>query len=171
MNYAWMDDTPVGRILIAGTEKGLHYVSFQETHFSSKAVAPEDDWELQPRFLKEPIRQLNAYFNGKLREFDVPLAPRGTLFQQQVWKALCTVPYGKTASYSEIANVIENPGAARAVGLANGQNPIAIIIPCHRIVGRSGKLTGYGGGLDRKQTLLDLEAGVRQLHPLSVLPH
>lgn len=171
MNYAWMDETPVGRILVAGTEKGLHYVSFQETHFSSKAVAPEDDWELQPRSLKEPIRQLSAYFKGKLRKFDVPLAPQGTVFQQQVWKALCNVPYGSTASYSEIAVAIQNAGAARAVGLANGQNPIAIIIPCHRIVGRSGKLTGYGGGLDRKQTLLDLEAGVRQLHPLSVLPH
>lgn len=169
MNYTWMDETPVGRILVAGTEKGLHYVSFQETHFSSKAVAPEDDWELQPRSMKEPIRQLSAYFKGKLREFDVPLAPQGTVFQQQVWSALCKVPYGKTASYSEIAVTIGNAGAARAVGLANGQNPIAIIIPCHRIVGRSGKLTGYGGGLDRKQTLLDLEAGVRRLHPLSVL--
>ena len=168
MNYAWMDETPVGRILIAGTEKGLHYVSFQETHFSSKAVAPEDDWELRPHFLKEPLRQLSAYFKGKLRKFDVPLAPQGTVFQQQVWKALCNVPYGSTASYSEIAVEIQNAGAARAVGLANGQNPIAIIIPCHRIVGRSGKLTGYGGGLDRKRTLLDLEAGVRRLHPLSV---
>lgn len=158
MKYAWLDETPVGRILVAGSEEGLHHVSFQDTHFSSEAVVVGDEWEPGERLLKEPIRQLKAYFCGQLKQFDVPLAPRGTAFQQQVWNALCRVGYGKTATYGDIARAIGNPNACRAVGLANGQNPIAIMIPCHRIIGSSGKLTGYGGGLDRKQTLLELES-------------
>ena len=112
----------------------------------------------------EPFRaaahQLDAYFAGELTTFDLPLAPRGSKFQQRVWAALQTIPYGETESYGELAERIGSPGGARAVGLANGKNPIAIVLPCHRVVGSDGSLTGYGGGLDRKRQLLDLELAV-----------
>jgi methylated-DNA-[protein]-cysteine S-methyltransferase len=101
--------------------------------------------------------KLDAYFAGGLRRFSVPLAPHGSEFQQRVWAALLEIPYGETESYGELAARIGSPGAARAVGLANGKNPIGIVIPCHRVVGSNGSLTGYGGGLDRKKRLLDLE--------------
>ena len=104
--------------------------------------------------------QLDAYFAGTLTTFDLPLAPHGSHFQQRVWAALCEIPYGETESYGELAERIGSPGGARAVGLANGKNPIGIVIPCHRVVGANGALTGYGGGLDRKKQLLDLELAV-----------
>lgn len=107
--------------------------------------------------IREAARQLNAYFAGNLREFSLPLSPNGSAFMKKVWKALCGVPYGKTASYKEIATAIGNSKAARAVGLANNRNPIPIIIPCHRIIGSDGKLVGYGGGLDLKKRLLEIE--------------
>ena len=114
--------------------------------------------------LKEPFTaaadQLDAYFAGDLTTFSLPLAPRGSTFQQRVWAALQDIPYGETESYGELAERIGSPGAARAVGLANGKNPISIVIPCHRVVGANGNLTGYGGGLDRKKQLLDLELAV-----------
>ena len=116
------------------------------------------------RILKETIRQLRAYFSGKLEQFDLPLAPEGTPFQLEVWRRLCEIPYGETISYGELARRIGNPNASRAVGLANGSNPIAIIIPCHRVIGSNGKLTGYGGGLPIKERLLALER--RQLRLL-----
>jgi methylated-DNA-[protein]-cysteine S-methyltransferase len=103
--------------------------------------------------------QLSAYFAGQLTEFDLPLAPSGTQFQQRVWAALQQIPYGRTWSYGELARQIGSPAASRAVGLANGKNPIALVIPCHRVIGSDGSLTGYGGGLDRKRFLLDLETG------------
>jgi methylated-DNA-[protein]-cysteine S-methyltransferase len=109
--------------------------------------------------LRQVEYQLTAYFAGELRDFDLPLAPVGTPFQERVWQALRDIPYGATTSYSALANRIGAPGAARAVGLANGRNPIAIIIPCHRVIGAGGTLVGYGGGLNRKRWLLDLEAG------------
>jgi methylated-DNA-[protein]-cysteine S-methyltransferase len=102
--------------------------------------------------------QLNAYFEGDLREFDLPLAPSGTAFQRRVWDAVSAIPYGDTASYSEIAAVVCTPAVCRAVGAANGRNPLPVIVPCHRVIGAAGALTGYGGGLDRKRALLDLEA-------------
>jgi methylated-DNA-[protein]-cysteine S-methyltransferase len=105
-------------------------------------------------------RQLDAYFAGELTTFDLPLATYGSKFQQRVWAALQTIPYGETESYGELAERIGSPGGARAVGLANGKNPIAIVLPCHRVVGSDGSLTGYGGGLDRKRQLLDLEQAV-----------
>ena len=105
----------------------------------------------------EACRQLKAYFEGELREFDLPLAPKGTVFQNQVWRALQQVKYGETASYLDIAKAIGNPKAVRAVGMANGRNPIAIVVPCHRIIGSNKSLTGYAGGLPRKQYLLNLE--------------
>jgi methylated-DNA-[protein]-cysteine S-methyltransferase len=112
----------------------------------------------------EPFRaaaeQINAYFAGELTTFDLPLAPRGSEFQLRVWTALRDIPYGRTESYGDLAKRIGSPGAARAVGLANGKNPIGIVIPCHRVVGSNGSLTGHGGGLDRKRRLLDLELAV-----------
>ena len=121
--------------------------------------------ELDPRGCEaEPFKagadQLGAYFAGALRRFALPLAPRGSPFQQKVWAALQDIPYGRTESYGELAERIGFPGAARAVGLANGKNPIGIVIPCHRVVGSDGNLTGYGGGLDRKRQLLDHELAV-----------
>jgi methylated-DNA-[protein]-cysteine S-methyltransferase len=157
MFFCHLNDTPVGRLLIAGDEHGLRHVSFAKTHFSSPEIAPEENWELDERRLKEAIRQLKAYFAGKLQTFDLPLAAEGTDFQKRVWQALCEIPFGKTASYGKIAESVGNPAASRAVGLANGQNPIAIIVPCHRVIGKNGKLVGYGGGVEHKRTLLNLE--------------
>jgi methylated-DNA-[protein]-cysteine S-methyltransferase len=108
--------------------------------------------------LLDAAHQLRAYFAGELREFELPLSPRGTAFQRQVWAAVSAVPYGSTATYSEIAAAVGRPSAFRAVGAANGSNPLPLIVPCHRIIGAAGALTGYGGGLDRKRSLLDLEA-------------
>ena len=113
--------------------------------------------------LAEARRQLEAYFEGELREFDLPLAPQGTGFQLRVWEALRAIPYGETISYGELARRVGDPGAARAVGLANGRNPLPVIVPCHRVIGADGSLTGFGGGLDRKRALLELEAGVASL--------
>lgn len=160
MNYTWLDETPVGRLLIAGTDEGLKHVSFSAHYFSSVDVTPGDDWEENECALREPVRQLRAYFNRQLKSFDLPLAADGTEFQKRVWSALCDVPYGATASYGDIARAIGQPTASRAVGLANGRNPIAIIVPCHRIIGTSGKLVGYGGGLSLKQQLLQLEGAL-----------
>ena len=114
--------------------------------------------------LQEPIRQLRAYFAGDLESFDLPLVPAGTTFQLDVWNRLCEIPYGETISYGELARRLGNPNASRAVGLANGSNPIPIVIPCHRVIGSNGKLTGYGGGLPIKEKLLALER--RQLRLL-----
>jgi methylated-DNA-[protein]-cysteine S-methyltransferase len=108
--------------------------------------------------LLETARQLTAYFAGELRDFDLPLAPHGTEFQRRVWEAVAAIPYGETASYSEIAGVVCTPRACRAVGAANGRNPLPVIVPCHRVIGAGGGLTGYGGGLERKRALLDMEA-------------
>lgn len=121
---------------------------------------PEETFgEPDPRPFGEAIRQLDAYFAGELTEFDLPLNLIGTPFQLRVWEGLLRIPYGETRTYGELAEELGNPGASRAVGLANGKNPVSIIVPCHRVVGASGNLTGYGGGLDRKQRLLAFESG------------
>jgi methylated-DNA-[protein]-cysteine S-methyltransferase len=109
---------------------------------------------------REVVRQLKAYFDGQLKAFDLPLAPQGTEFQRQVWRALQTIPYGRTKSYGEIARRLGRPEASRAVGAANGQNPIPVIIPCHRVIGADGSLTGFGGGLPIKRKLLALEGAL-----------
>jgi len=119
--------------------------------------APQDMQVCETPLLREAARQLESYFRGELKEFSLPLEPAGTDFMKRVWAALCEIPYGRTASYREIAQRIGKPGAARAVGLANNRNPIPIFIPCHRVIGADGSLTGYGGGLDLKKKLLDLE--------------
>jgi methylated-DNA-[protein]-cysteine S-methyltransferase len=124
--------------------------------------APQDDWRRadDDPVLVEARRQLDEYFARERTAFDLTLAPVGTPFQQQVWAGLRAIPYGRTLSYGELAGRIGNPGASRAVGLANGRNPIAVIVPCHRVIGADGSLTGFGGGLDRKRALLALEQGV-----------
>jgi methylated-DNA-[protein]-cysteine S-methyltransferase len=155
MQYTWIEKTPVGRILVAADSNGLKIVQFRADNSVEQLI--QDDWEQNDRALKNAVQQIQAYFAGKLTHFDLPLAPDGTPFQKKVWKALCKVKFGATASYGDIAKAIGNPAACRAVGLANGRNPIAIVIPCHRIIGTNGKLVGYGGGLDRKKTLLALE--------------
>jgi methylated-DNA-[protein]-cysteine S-methyltransferase len=122
------------------------------------------DWSPDPRGFDGAVDQLAAYFAGELTDFDIELDLVGTEFQRRVWKALLTIPYGQTRSYGEIAEQIGAPGAARAVGLANGHNPIAIIVPCHRVIGANGSLTGFGGGLGRKRTLLELEKQKASMH-------
>jgi methylated-DNA-[protein]-cysteine S-methyltransferase len=125
--------------------------------------ARDSDWVRDEQALAPLRRELEEYFAGTRREFELELAPAGTPFQLEVWRALRAIPYGETASYGEIAATVGQPGAARAVGGANNRNPIAIVVPCHRVIGASGSLTGYGGGLPRKQQLLALEAGVSTL--------
>lgn len=147
-------ESPLGPLLLSSNDAGLREIQFVNGRHSAN-VAPE--WQENAAALKEPVRQLRAYFAGELKDFDLPLAPRGTEFQQNVWAELCSIPYGETISYGELARRIGNPNASRAVGLANGSNPIPIIIPCHRVIGANGKLTGYGGGLPIKEKLLALE--------------
>jgi methylated-DNA-[protein]-cysteine S-methyltransferase len=146
--------SPIGSLLLVADDSGLRQLAFSE---NGRAAAPNPDWKQDPSALDEPIRQLRAYFAGELESFDFALAPEGTPFQQRVWNQLCKIPYGYTISYGELARRIGNPNASRAVGLANGANPISIVIPCHRVIGSNGKLTGYGGGLPVKEKLLTLE--------------
>lgn len=147
-------ESPAGTLLVAAGEKGLQLISFPDGRHARR---PEPDWRENRKPLEPLIRQLSAYFAGKLQEFDLPLDPHGTPFQLSVWKRLTEIPYGETISYGELARRIGNPAASRAVGLANGSNPIPIVIPCHRVIGSDGKLTGYGGGLPTKEKLLALE--------------
>jgi methylated-DNA-[protein]-cysteine S-methyltransferase len=154
-------ESPVGPLLLTADPSGLRTIEFVN---GRRPVSPDPAWQEDEESLKEPIRQLRAYFAGELESFDLPLAPTGTRFQLDVWKRLCDIPYGETISYGELARRIGNPNASRAVGLANGSNPIPIVIPCHRVIGSNGKLTGYGGGLPIKEKLLALER--RQLRLL-----
>jgi methylated-DNA-[protein]-cysteine S-methyltransferase len=154
-------ESPIGPLLLAADETGLREIRFVHGRHPTK---PDPSWKEDAAPLKETIRQLRDYFTGELEVFDLPLAPQGTPFQLTVWKRLCEIPFGKTISYGELAAHIGNPKASRAVGLANGSNPIPIIIPCHRVIGSNGKLTGYGGGLPIKEKLLALER--RQLRLL-----
>lgn len=161
MNYVYLQ-TPIGALLVAGDEAGLRYVGFPT---GKGRVEPAPDWRQDASTLQEPLTQLAAYFAGERTDFDLTLAPTGTPFQLQVLEALQTIPYGQTRSYAEIAAQIGRPQAVRAVGAANGRNPIPVIIPCHRVIGASGKLVGFGGGLASKQFLLNLEAGDTQVVP------
>ena len=152
-------DTPVGTLLLAGSrEHGLRYVSFQR---GKGAKVPESQWQRSDAPLRDAIRQLREYFRGKRTSFDLKLNPKGTPFQLEVWRALAEIPYGTTRSYAQIARRVGRPLAVRAVGLANGRNPLPIVVPCHRVIGSGGQLVGYGGGLPIKQALLQLE-GVAQ---------
>ena len=152
--YYEIIESPIGPILLAGDEKGLKHLNFLQ---GKKRIEVPADWRENKEFFREAARQLEAYFSGKLESFDLKLAPEGTDFQKSVWKTLCEIPYGETRTYKEIAVSIGKPKAYRAVGLANNRNPIAIIVPCHRVIGSDGKLTGYASGLDIKEFLLKLE--------------
>jgi len=153
-------DSPIGPLTLAGDDRALtHLVMHSQTHPPKQ----QSGWETDESIFPEVVDQLAAYFAGELTAFKVATRLEGTAFQQRVWRALCDIPYGETESYGELAARIGQPTASRAVGLANGRNPIALIVPCHRVIGASGTLVGYGGGLDRKQTLLALERGQRAL--------
>lgn len=149
MRYTILD-TPIGNLVLAGDEAGLRHILF-----AADAVPP--GWVFDRASHAAARRQLGEYFAGARRAFELPLAPAGTPFQQRVWRALMEIPYGRTESYGALAQRLGQPGAARAVGLANNRNPLPIVIPCHRVIGADGSLTGYGGGLPVKQHLLALE--------------
>ncbi|HNM09879.1 MAG TPA: methylated-DNA--[protein]-cysteine S-methyltransferase [Mycobacterium sp.] len=147
-------DSPVGLLTLAGVGSTLmHLRMVDQTHEPDRSGWEPADDDAFP----EAVEQLSAYFAGELTEFDLDLRLAGTEFQRRVWAALRTIPYGETRSYGQIAEQIGSPGASRAVGLANGRNPIGIIVPCHRVIGSTGGMTGYGGGIDRKRALLALE--------------
>ncbi len=147
-------DSPAGKLLLTGS------ATLESLHFSigKTRIEPQKGWTKDPNQFADARKQLDEYFKGERQQFDLELDPKGTDFQKQVWKELVKIPYGTTLSYGELAQRIGNPKASRAVGLANGKNPISIIIPCHRVIGASGSLTGFGGGIEVKQYLLDLES-------------
>lgn len=153
-------DSPIGELTLTGDGEALTGIHTRGTDDGNLIV--QDSWVRDDAPFTEAVRQLRAYFEGRLRDFDLPLAPSGTAWQLAVWRALTTVPYGRTASYGELARDLERPGSSRAVGSANGRNPISIVVPCHRIIGADGTLTGYSGGVWRKEHLLSLET--RTLH-------
>ena len=161
--------SPLGLLFIARSEKGLRYLEFMDRRSLKRTIAghestdPGATWEPSLLELKPVVEQLENYFSGMLTRFDVALDPDGTAFQHAVWGALLVIPYAETRSYGEVARVIGQPRAARAVGLANNQNPIAIVVPCHRVIGAGGSLVGYGGGMQRKKWLLDHEARFARL--------
>jgi methylated-DNA-[protein]-cysteine S-methyltransferase len=151
-------ESPVGTLTLTAVDgrlTGLHMDGQRHAPTSS------EDWERDDDGLAAAVDQLEAYFAGSRETFDVPLDLQGTDFQRRVWAGLLEIPYGETMSYGELARRVARPGASRAVGLANGRNPVAIIVPCHRVIGADGTLTGYGGGLDRKVWLLDHERSGR----------
>jgi methylated-DNA-[protein]-cysteine S-methyltransferase len=152
--------SPIGELLLLGDGDTLAALYMQD---GPRPTQVPDEWE-QSRAAFVPARaQLEEYFAGTRRRFDLALAPAGSPFELGVWRALLEIPYGRTESYGELASRIGHPDAARAVGLANSRNPISVIVPCHRVIGADGSLTGYGGGLERKRLLLELEAGVQAL--------
>jgi methylated-DNA-[protein]-cysteine S-methyltransferase len=159
--YFTQIESPLGPLLLAADDAGLREIRFVNGRHPAH---PDASWKEDRAPLSGTIQQLQAYFAGELESFDLQLAPEGTPFQLEVWRRLCDIPYGETISYGELASRIGNPKASRAVGLANGSNPIPIVIPCHRVIGSNGKLTGYGGGLPIKEKLLALER--RQLRLL-----
>nr|WP_031060622.1 methylated-DNA--[protein]-cysteine S-methyltransferase [Streptomyces ochraceiscleroticus] len=158
--FTVMTETPVGPLTLVARDGALTglYMTDQRHRPPQETFGHPEEPAAEP--FATAIRQLRAYFAGELTAFDLPLRLDGTPFQRRVWAALCEIPYGGTLSYGELAGRLGKPSAARAVGLANGKNPIGIIVPCHRVVGAGGGLTGYGGGLDRKRRLLDFERQV-----------
>lgn len=153
-------DSRIGELLLVGDGRALHRLHMQDGR-GPLTIGPL--WERSEDAFADVRGELLEYFAGARREFEQPLALAGNAFELRVWEALREIPYGETASYAQVAEAIGQPGAARAVGLANARNPIAVIVPCHRVIGANGSLTGYGGGLERKRMLLDLEAGVLSL--------
>jgi methylated-DNA-[protein]-cysteine S-methyltransferase len=151
-------ESPIGKLTLVSDGEALTHLDFETTKTPAPKAPRGGD-----KVLALAVKELDAYFAGKLRRFTVPVRPSGTDFQRRCWAALQKIPYGATRSYGQQAITIGNPNATRAVGLANGRNPIAVIIPCHRVIGANGGLTGFGGGLPRKQFLLELEQGQQLL--------
>lgn len=147
-------DTQCGPLLVAINRQGLAHVDFLH---GLRALPSQEGWLSDRHALTPFIHEFREYFAGRLRSFSVPCAPSGTPFQHAVWQALCDIPYGQTRSYGELAAALGKPSASRAVGAANGRNPLSVIVPCHRVIGKDGRLTGYAGGLGIKQALLQLE--------------
>jgi methylated-DNA-[protein]-cysteine S-methyltransferase len=154
VTYWHQMDSPVGALLLAGDASALTEVYFQSGRHPRR---PAPEWRRDAAPFAEAVRELEEYFAGRRRKFTLPLAPRGTPFQLSVWQALRAIPYGETLSYGELARQLGCPAGARAVGLANGANPLPIVVPCHRVIGADGSLTGFGGGLAIKRALLALE--------------
>ena len=153
MVYDYLE-SPVGRLLLAAADDGLHHIGFE---LGRHPVWIGDDWTRDAAPLAAVREQLSAYFAGELQHFDLPLAPQGSAFQLGVWEQLRHIPYGTTISYGELAQRVGDPSAARAVGAANGRNPLPIVVPCHRVVGSDGSMTGFGGGIATKRFLLEHE--------------
>lgn len=153
-------DTPIGTLRLVGDERHLERVDLPNTAAGQPDAAWHEKRSALPAALDAAKRQLVEYFDGTRRDFELPLAPHGTAFQCRVWEELRRISYGETISYGELARRIGKPTASRAVGAANGKNPLAIVVPCHRVIGADGTLTGYGGGLPVKQALLALERRV-----------
>lgn len=149
--------TPQGMLEISCSNDTVLSVYFVDSHIDHNNGQRQSSPYKENAISQEAKRQLQAYIDGTLSQFDLPLGAKGTAFQRSVWQALCDIPYGETRSYGDIATAIGNPKAVRAVGTANSKNPISIIVPCHRVIGSNGKLTGYAGGLNRKEWLLRLE--------------
>jgi len=163
IRYQYMD-SPVEPLLLAADDNGLHLIEF---HSPRHPMARLEKWvEGKNAVLDMTRTQLEEYFSGKRQQFDLPLAPQGTPFQQEVWHTLATIPYGETISYAQLAQRVGKPTAMRAVGAANGRNPLPIVLPCHRVIGADGSLTGFGGGLPTKQFLLELEGALEPMHDL-----
>lgn len=154
MNYCFVK-SPLGRLLLAGDDSALCYVGLPD---GKAHICPQQDWQLVDDGFPDVTLQLREYFAGHRETFSVALLPTGTDFQQSVWAALREIPYGQTRTYSQIAEMIGRPRAVRAVGAANGANPLPILVPCHRVIGVNGSLTGFGGGLVAKSYLLELES-------------
>jgi methylated-DNA-[protein]-cysteine S-methyltransferase len=159
-------ESPLGPLLLVADDDGLVHVDLPH---EKRPTSPQPDWCRNARRLAEARHQFEAYFAGELHDFTLKLAPRGTPFQLAVWGALCTIPYAHTTSYGELARRIERPRAVRAVGAANGANPLAIVVPCHRVIGSDGSLTGYGGGLPAKRWLLAHERRHAPTEPLVLM--
>ena len=153
--------SPVGLLTLAGKDGRLRHLRMVDQTYEPNRTG----WESDDTAFQDAVEQLEEYFRGERTEFELELDLVGTAFQKRVWSALLTIPYGETRSYGQIAAQLDAPGASRAVGLANGHNPIGIIVPCHRVIGANGSLTGYGGGLARKRALLDLEKQKASLIP------
>jgi methylated-DNA-[protein]-cysteine S-methyltransferase len=153
-------ESPLGTVMAVADEDGITHIDFIDAKYVRR-IGP--DWVEDPRApaLRECVKQLSEYYDGKRTTFDLPLAPRGTDFQMRVWQEIARVPFGETITYGELAKRAGAPGHARAAGAATGRNPIGVVVPCHRIVGADGSLTGYAGGLERKRELLEIE-GVLQ---------
>ena len=157
-------DSPVGPLFVAADTQGLRAIEFRDNRHP---VRRGDDWrEGDSPLLRQARTQLDEYFSGRRRGFELPLSPQGTGFQRAVWMSLASIPYGQTVSYAQLASRVGRPTASRAVGAANGRNPLPIVLPCHRVIGADGALTGFGGGLPTKQYLLKLEGALPEAFDL-----